>query len=198
MHANHTGPTLALDAVTKELGLGKVLDRGFPETSGQILAMAYHLVCRGDGLLQISLALLFGQKSMLPVSYRELPGNISDVKTLKNLLDTFGKLGMPTVHLVMDRGFYSKKNVDDLLAEGHKFEIGVPLRCKWLQDLVDQQRDDMQLPQNMKWIGGEMVYAVTCLHSWGEDRKRCTVHLYYNHQTVGDTISDFNGKLLTS
>ena len=118
---------------------------------------------------------------MLPVYYRELPGNISDVRTLKHLLDTFAKLGMPKVHLVMDRGFYSKKNVDDLLAAGEKFEIGVPMRCKWLRDLVDQQRDDMQLPQNMKWTLGEMVYAVTCLHAWGEECKRCTVHVYYNH-----------------
>lgn len=80
----------------------------------------------GEDLPQINLALLFGQKSMLPVYYRQLPGNISDVRTLKNLLDTFAKLGMPKVHLVMDRGFYSKKNVDDLLAGRHKFEIGVP------------------------------------------------------------------------
>jgi len=152
----------------------------------------------GEDLPQINLALLFGQKSMLPVYYRELPGNISDVRTLRNLLDTFAKLGMPKVHLVMDRGFYSTTNVDDLLAGGHKFEIGVPMRCKWLRDLVDQQRDDMQLPQNMRWAGGEMVYAVTCHHAWGEEHKRCTVHLYYNHQTVGDTISDFNSKLLTS
>ena len=46
---------------------------------------------------------------------------------------------------------------------------------------MDQQRDDMQLPQNMKWTLGEMVYAVTCLHTWGEECKRCTVHVYYNH-----------------
>ena len=44
------GEALALDAVTKELGLDKVLDRCFPDTSGQMLAMAYHLVCRGDAL----------------------------------------------------------------------------------------------------------------------------------------------------
>ena len=44
------GPTLVLDAVSREQGLGKVLDRCFPGTSGQILAMAYYLVCRGDAL----------------------------------------------------------------------------------------------------------------------------------------------------
>jgi len=84
----------------------------------------------GEDLPQINLALLFGQKSMLPVYSRELVWNISDVKTLKNLLGTFAKLGMPKVHLVMNKGFTNTKNVDDLLAGGHKFEIGVPMRCK--------------------------------------------------------------------
>lgn len=38
-----------------------------------------------DLLAQINLALLMGEKSGLPVYYRKLPGNITDVKTLKNL-----------------------------------------------------------------------------------------------------------------
>ena len=39
-----------------------------------------------DPLPQINFALLFGEKSNLPFYYRKLPGNIPDVKTIKNLL----------------------------------------------------------------------------------------------------------------
>ena len=39
-----------------------------------------------DPLPQINLALLFGEESNLPFYYRKLSGNISDVKTVKNLL----------------------------------------------------------------------------------------------------------------
>ncbi|HVI40515.1 MAG TPA: hypothetical protein VM577_07645 [Anaerovoracaceae bacterium] len=39
-----------------------------------------------DQMEQINLALLFGEQSALPFYYRKLPGNISDVKTVKNLL----------------------------------------------------------------------------------------------------------------
>lgn len=39
----------------------------------------------GDSLPQINLALLYGEESMLPVYYRKLPGNITDVKTIEIL-----------------------------------------------------------------------------------------------------------------
>lgn len=35
-----------------------------------------------ESLKQINLALIFGQRSQLPVYYNRLPGNISDVTTL--------------------------------------------------------------------------------------------------------------------
>jgi transposase len=39
-----------------------------------------------DPLPQINLALLFGESSRLAVCYRKLPGNMSDVKTIGNML----------------------------------------------------------------------------------------------------------------
>jgi len=44
---------------------------------------------------------------MLPVYYRKLPGNISDVTTVNKLLIDIEYLGFKKVKLVMDRGFYS-------------------------------------------------------------------------------------------
>jgi transposase len=35
---------------------------------------------------QLNLAVLFGEESQLPFYYRKLPGNIIDVKTVKNLI----------------------------------------------------------------------------------------------------------------
>jgi transposase len=40
----------------------------------------------GESLPQVNLALVFGQTSMLPVYFRKLPGNITDVMTIRKLL----------------------------------------------------------------------------------------------------------------
>lgn len=67
-----------------------------------------------DPLPQINLALLFGEKTRLPVYYRKLAGNITDVKTIRNLLADIDFLQLENVSLVMDRGFYSEENINAL------------------------------------------------------------------------------------
>lgn len=46
-----------------------------------------------DRLPQLNLALLFGEKFGLPFYYRKLPGNITDVKTVKQLMHEFDVMG---------------------------------------------------------------------------------------------------------
>ena len=76
-----------------------------------------------DHLPQINLALLFGEKSNLPFYYRKLPGNITDVKTVKNLLADLYFLEYRKIKLVMDRGFYSEENINALCQKHLKFLI---------------------------------------------------------------------------
>ena len=54
-----------------------------------------------DALPQINLALLYGESSRLPVYYRSMPGNISDVKTIKQLIDELGYLSIEKVKLML-------------------------------------------------------------------------------------------------
>lgn len=58
-----------------------------------------------DRLPQLNLALLFGEESGLPLYYRKLPGNITDVKTVKQLMTEFDVMGYKKVKILMDRGF---------------------------------------------------------------------------------------------
>ena len=76
-----------------------------------------------DKMPQLNLAMLFGQKGRLPVYFQRMPGNISDVTTVHSLLKTFKALEVRTLNYVMDKGFYSKKNVDELLASRDRFTI---------------------------------------------------------------------------
>lgn len=57
-----------------------------------------------DQLPQINLALFFGQASWLPVYFRKMPGNISDVKTIQNMLADIDFLQLDKVKLIMERG----------------------------------------------------------------------------------------------
>jgi len=149
----------------------------------------------GEKLRQINLALLSGQKSQLPICYNRLPGSITDVTTLHNLLKAFNYLELSKVHLVMDKGFYSKKNVDELLAAREKFTVAVPLR-KWVQNIIDEIRETIQNPEGYRKLDAEILYVHTTLYPWGKERRRCYVHLYYNAHAAAVAVDGFTEELL--
>jgi hypothetical protein len=99
-----------------------------------------------EKLPQLNLAMLFGEKSKLPVYYHRTPGNITDVQTVHNLLATFKKLDIKNLHYVLDKGFYSKKNVDELLERKDHFTLSVPLNNLWVQNAIDEIYDTIQGP----------------------------------------------------
>ena len=85
-----------------------------------------------DRLPQINMALLFGEESGLPFYYRKLPGNITDVKTVKQLMAEFDVMGYKKVSVILDRGFYSQENINLLYKNHQKFIIGVKLGTEHL------------------------------------------------------------------
>lgn len=149
-----------------------------------------------EALPQVNLAVVYGQQSRLPLSFRLLPGSISDVVTVENLLDQFDKLQFPQLHLVMDRGFYSKKNVDELSDKRQHFTMGVPTHLKWVREIIDRHRDHIDSPETLRTVDDEQFYAYTVLHSWGEARRRCYLHFYYDPQKHADEIKALDQKLI--
>lgn len=150
----------------------------------------------GEKLRQINLAMLFGQESQLPIYYRRLPGNIGDVSTLHNFLEAFRFLNLPKVHVVMDKGFYSQKNVKALLEARDKFTLAVPNRATWVQKSIDKVRGSIQGPEGYRKLDDEILYVHSELLPWGEDHRRCYLHLYYNAHTAADVIDNFTKELL--
>jgi transposase len=148
-----------------------------------------------EALPQLNLAVLFGQNGRLPVYYQRTPGNITDVTTLHNLLRTFKALEMKTLSYVMDKGFYSKKNVDDLFAAKDKFLLSVPLNNKWLQHAIDDIYESIHGPEGYKKLDDEILYVQTRLYPWGDKPYRCYLHLYYNARKRADAIDRFNEAL---
>ena len=147
----------------------------------------YGLNKDGDKLPQINLALLFGEKSRLPVYYRKLPGNILDVKTVEKLINAFKFIDMEKLNLVMDRGFYSEKNINDLLNNNHNFLIGLKGSTKIAKEGFKRCYDDMM---SIRHYDQETeLYMQTEEVAWGD--KKLYVHYYYNDQRGTDDRTTF-------
>lgn len=158
-----------------------------------------------DPLPQINLALLFGEESRLPFYYRKLPGNITDVKTIRNLLADIDFLQLNKVKLVMDRGFFSEQNINDLYRNHHKFIIAVKTSLKLVKNKLDQVRHTMVSRPYYSSKHGLYYHSFTIDWPYTETKKRTGevikaskrmyLHLYYNDQRATDDKNAFN-KLL--
>jgi len=140
--------------------------------------------------------MLYGQKSKLPVFYQRMPGSINDVRTLQNLLKNLSKLDFSRLHYVLDKGFYSKDNIDYLVEKKSHFTIAVPLKLKWVQESIDAIRDQIEHPDNLFKINEDILYFHSQIHYWGEEHRRCYLHLYYNPYIAAHETQSFNEKLL--
>lgn len=159
----------------------------------------------GDRLPQINLALLCGEESMLPVYYRKLAGNITDVRMIENLIKDVDFLKLNKLKLVLDRGFYSEKNINDLMRHHHKFLIGAKTSLKIVSSRLDSIRDDFVTRFN---YNSELkLYVMTFTEVWdyteekprsGEiitGKRRIYLHFYYNDQKAADDKARFNAML---
>ena len=132
----------------------------------------------GDSLPQINLAMLFGEKTRLPVFYKSLPGSINDVSTLHNFLKTADFLNIDQLRLVMDKGFFSKKNIDDLFDNKMKFTIAVPFSNKFAKEQIELVRDNIADHKNLIKVNDQNLFHSSSSAKWG--KKRVYVHVYYN------------------
>jgi transposase len=147
----------------------------------------------GEKLPQINLGMLFGQRSELPVYYRRLQGSVGDVITLKNTIGSLDFIGRTKLTFVMDRGFYSETNIDDMFSSRTNFVIAIPHRS-WIDKLYDRYRDEIFTTQNRRETGdNEVLYVLTHLHKWKD--RRCYVHIYYNNFAAAAEADAFDLKL---
>ncbi len=158
-----------------------------------------------DRLPQINLALLFGEKSGLPFYYRKLPGNITDVKTVKQLMKEFDVMGHKKVSILLDRGFYSRENINLLYKNHQKFIIGTKLSLKYVKDILEQERGNLQLWSNLQTQFGAYGLCRTIDWNYEQERpykgdvlkskRRAYLHLFYNPEKAARDQADMNDYL---
>jgi transposase len=136
----------------------------------------------GENLPQINICLLMGYQSRYPIYQSVYSGSLKDVTTLLTTLQTFKALaGDKPIVAVMDKGFFSAKNVNAMLPEQQRvdFIIAVPFTNKFAKELVKSESKDIDTLSNTIVCGNESLRAVSKFRRWNNKHKVYT-HVYYN------------------
>jgi transposase len=152
----------------------------------------------GDKLPQVNLALVVSQSKRLPLWYRILPGSIPDVASLKATTDMLRELGLSGFSFTLDRGYYSMKNLAEMLAEKIEFTIGVPLHLKQAKEIIRKN-----LPALKKFKRRFLAADIPVGHVYCQfDIKTTegviglTAHLYYSKERHHQTSTRFEKTVL--
>jgi transposase len=68
-------------------------------------------------------------------------GGIKDVNTIDNLLTALASYNIEKIKFVMDKGGYSRENVDIMCKNGHIFSISVPFNNNWSKGVIEKNTD---------------------------------------------------------
>ena len=158
-----------------------------------------------EPLPQINLSLLFGQQSQLPFYYRKLAGNIPDVKTLRKLLADMSALGYKKIKVVLDRGFFSAANINELYRHHMKFLIASKISLKLVQKHLEPVRGTMR---SWTWYSqAYQLYGYSVPITWNYTQtrpykgdtiqadRRMYLHLYYSPEQALEDEKSFNNRL---
>ena len=97
--------------------------------------------------------------------------------------------------LVMDKGFFSEKNVDELYRLHHKFLIGVSFSTKLADKAVERNREEIVSHHNLIEVMGNELYAITETKHW-KGSHRIYVHTYFDSFKAALDERKFNHRLL--
>ncbi len=135
----------------------------------------------GEQLPQVNLCMLMGEVSRLPIYQVPYSGSLKDVSTFQTTLAAVDAVrGDKPLLLVMDKGFYSARNIDSLLEDENKhFIIAVPFTAAFAKKVVSEERDTIDTLENTIVSGSDSIRGVTRTHLWKE-KHPLFVHAYWN------------------
>jgi len=138
-----------------------------------------------ENLPQGNICMLYGEKSALPIYQAMYSGSLGDVSTLDATLAEFSAItGTKEISLVMDKGFYSAKNVNMLLS-GHgetsyKFLLPVSFTSKFPQNRILEEKAGIDRVDHVILTSGAPIRGAYKLCNWGNGSIKVHTHTFYN------------------
>ncbi len=95
-----------------------------------------------------------------PIMFRAIPGNIVDVTTLSTTITTLAEYGVRTDFAMLDAGYVSADNMENLFSAGIEFVARLPEKNKNMYDgILAKGLAVLKRPENLIEFNGRYVYA---------------------------------------
>ena len=112
-----------------------------------------------DGQPQMNLSIVAHKDLGIPVMYDIYPGSIVDVSTLRNTIDRMRAMGIDEITLILDRGFFSSTNLNDLMEMDYDFIVGASFSSKSVKSSVLKVRRYIERGRYLHRFNGKILFV---------------------------------------
>lgn len=135
---------------------------------------------KDENLPQINISYASSAIDSTPLYYNLYPGSIIDNTELKDSIDKLSKYGYKNIGFILDRGYYSKSNIDYLRDNEYSFIIMIKDNNTFLKAFKMSMKDKIKLDYS-SFIENHQVYGNTIKAKlYKDDKKPVYIHLYYD------------------
>jgi len=105
------------------------------------------------------------QISKMPLFYRFLPGNITDISTLETTISELKKLGVKNSFVLLDAGYFSEKNITELRDKKIDFLIRIPSSRKIYKNIINKNTKKIESIENAVIVNTRSLFikAIKCI-----------------------------------
>jgi len=143
----------------------------------------------GETTEETRLIYVVDAKSGMPLFFRYNAGNIVDVSTLKSTLDELKANGVSVKDAIVDAGYCSEKNIDELYRAKIQFLTRIPTNRTLYRDMLanhgaDALADECRYMYQDRMVGIKRIYTTLFGH-------RAYVYVCIDYNTRNDQIMHF-------
>ena len=115
---------------------------------------------KSDGGIQEQFKLLcvVDQNSKLPLFYRFISGNITDITTLTTTILELEAMGIKNNSVLLDAGFFSEQNIKDLYAHRINFITRIPNSRKVFKNALNENISQLEHIDNVYLYGERTIF----------------------------------------
>ena len=132
------------------------------------------------GLPIFNYSIAYDTENKVPLFYEEYPGSINDVSQLEFMLGKAHGFGYRKIGFILDRGYFSRKNLEMMDSYGYSFVIMVKGMASLVNSLVAEKKGSFESKRACS-IPEYRVYGTTVKQKmYPTDQKERYFHIYHS------------------
>ena len=148
--------------------------------AGDIDLVEYGKAKNDEGLPIFNFSVTFDVKNREPLFYELYPGSINDVSQLTCMVDKAHGYGYRNIGFILDRGYFSQKNLGYMEQNGYSFLIMVKGMKEFIRDIIAKKQGSFENSRS-SYIERFDVYGTsTTQYLYEKDKHKRHIHIYYS------------------